>query len=91
MSELARKNQIYFFIGDFLGKNGNGKLHGFYKYPEALDGKKKITLCRVSQLLIAPDGNTHKCHRDLYLNKHHLGNILNKNFKIKDRFRKCIN
>jgi len=91
MSESARKNQIYFFIGDFLGKDEKGKLHGFYKYPEALDGNKKEALCKTSQLLISPNGDTHKCHRDLYLNKHPLNNILDNDFKVKDRFRKCIN
>ena len=74
MSEVARQKKIYFFIKDFLG-TFKGQLHGVYKYPEGLDGKRKRVLCESSELLIAPDGDIHRCHRDLYHSDFSIGHI----------------
>jgi len=90
MAELCRQNKIYFFIKDFLGWHDK-QLFGYYKYPEGLDGKRKNATCRTRELLIAPDGNTFRCHRDLYHNQNPITNILHKRFAIDDRFRLCGN
>jgi len=87
MAELARKNQVYFFIKDFLGEY-DGKLFGYYKYPKALDKKPKKVLCRSKEILIDPEGDFYKCHRDLYLKRNPLGNIL-KNYEPEYKFRLC--
>lgn len=47
MSELAREAQVYFFIKDFLGMYG-GKMFGFYKYPEALQGGQRSCVCKTT-------------------------------------------
>ena len=88
MSELARVNQVYFFIKDYLGWFSD-QLHGIYRYPTALSGDKKNVRCRTKELLISPEGNTHRCHRDLYRNENRLSNILDANFKIRSGFRMC--
>ncbi len=90
MVELARKNQIYFFVKDFLGRRGN-QLYGFYTYPEALDGKKKDAVCKTKDLLIAPDGDIFRCHRDLYHKENRLYNITDKDLKLEYKFRPCTN
>jgi len=92
MSELARQNGIYFFIKDFLGEY-RGHTFGFYKYPNAIKGGKKEVLCKTKELLIDPEGEIYRCHRDLYRKKHKVGSILDPNFKTDklDRFRPCLN
>jgi len=88
MAELCREKGIYFFIKDFLGEINNHKF-GFLKYPDAINGKRKQVLCRTKDILIGPEGNVYKCHRDLYHDKHKLGNIT-EDFDFKYRFRKCL-
>lgn len=84
MAELARENKIYFFIKDFLGK-WNKQLYGTYQYPKGLSGNIKPVKCRSNELIIAPDGNIHRCHRDLYHNE----NPININNLYK--FKSCSN
>jgi len=89
MAWLCAKNGIPFYEKDFLGKV-NDKFYGFYKYPEGLNGKKKEADCRVRELLIAPDGDIFKCHRDLYHSENSDNNL--KELKpITYDFRKCNN
>ena len=88
MSELARQEQIYFFIKDFLG-NYDGKLFGHYRYPEALEGKPKKVSCRTKELLAAPDGQIYKCHRDLYAEDSPIAHISDDTFQPKYKFRAC--
>ena len=83
-----RWNGVPFYEKDFLGEV-DGRMYGFYKYPEGLDGIKKDVMCRTRELLIAPNGNIHRCHRDLYLNENWIGNI--KDLQIDDNFRHCSN
>jgi len=89
MAELARQEQVLFIPKDFLGRF-DGKMIGHYKYPEGLDGKLKTVKCRSKELLISPEGNIHKCHRDLYRNEYPIGNIRD-DFKIEHKFRLCSN
>jgi len=90
MAELARKNQIYFFIKDFLGEY-DGKLFGYYKYPAGLNGRPKKALCRTKEILIDPEGDVYRCHRDLYSKENPIGNILDTNWKPEFKFRECNN
>ena len=90
MVEIARKSGVYFFVKDFLGWRNN-QLYGFYTYPSALDGKKKEVLCRSRDLLIAPDGNIFRCHRDLYHNENVINNLMDKDLKLEYKFRPCTN
>jgi hypothetical protein len=79
-----------FRVKDYLGMY-NGKLYGAYKYPEAVNGKRKKCLCKPSELLIDPSGNLFRCHYDLYNNKNSYGNIMDKIVKLPDTFLKCSN
>ncbi len=90
MAELARQNRIYFFIKDFLGFR-DGRLFGHFKYPEGLDGKRKSCGCRITDLLIAPDAEIYKCHRDMYHAEFPLGRLIDEELAIEHRFRQCDN
>ncbi len=90
MSEVARQNQVYFFIKDFLGIY-DGHLFGYFKYPSGLDGKKKRVFCRTNEFLIDPCGDVYRCHRDLYKKEGAIINITNPHFKINERFKYCNN
>jgi len=88
MAELARKNQVYFFIKDFLGEY-KGKLFGYFKYPDAINGKKKKVMCRTKEVLVSPEGLIYRCHRDLYHNENPIGDIRDGIPEFK--FRECNN
>jgi hypothetical protein len=90
MMARAVKKELFFFPKNFMGE-WNGQLYGNYKYPEGLSKDKKKVICRTKELLISPSGNTYRCHRDLYQDEDNLDNILNSDFKIKDKFRPCSN
>lgn len=88
MSELARKSQVYFFIKDFLGTH-EGQLFGFYKYPEALSGKKENVLCKTTELLIGPEGSIYRCHRDLYCAENPVASIVDPDLQLVSEYRPC--
>ena len=90
MTEKCRKAGIYFFIRDFLGFYDD-RLYGYYKHLNALNGNKKHCQCKTEELLIGPEGNVFRCHRDLYDGNGEIGNILNMAFDITDEFRPCDN
>jgi hypothetical protein len=62
---IARQEGIDFRLKEFLGYY-QGKLYGTYRYPEHMAGEVKSCECKPSEMLIAPDGGIHRCHRDLY-------------------------
>lgn len=88
MSELARKAQVYFFIKDFLGTH-EGQLFGFYKYPEALSGRRESVMCKTTELLIGPEGNIYRCHRDLYCAENPVASIVDPNLQLTSEYRSC--
>ena len=90
MTELARERKIFFFVKDFLGKQDH-EMFGYYKYPKALDGIPKHAKCRTRELLIGPEGNIYRCHRDLYKAEDAIGNIADQDLEIGDSFRPCNN
>ncbi len=91
LAEEARKNKVYTFIKDYLGEY-KGAIVGHYEYPEAVDKKKHgEVLCRTHEVLISPSGQLFKCHRDMYNDEYPLGSLLNEDFKVKHKFRKCSN
>lgn len=51
---------------DFRMKEFLDETHGTYKYPEYMTGKIARCMCKSSEMLFAPDGKLHRCHRDLY-------------------------
>lgn len=66
-------------------------LYGKYsRYPDAaFQEKTKKVLCRTPELLISPNGDVFKCHRDLYAREFPISNLTNSNFKAEYMFRKC--
>ncbi len=79
---------IDFRVKEFLGVYKK-RLYGEYKHPLALKGSMKNVKCKSSELLIAPDGNIHKCHKELYEGINPLGNLLDKDLKIEFKYREC--
>ena len=90
MSELARSEQVYFFVKDFLGSH-DGHLHGHYRYPDAINSQRQQVDCRTRDILIAPNGDIHRCHRDLYKVEKAVGNITDRGLTIDYKFRPCKN
>jgi MoaA/NifB/PqqE/SkfB family radical SAM enzyme len=90
MQFLCRKAGIDFRLKDYTGVY-NGEIYGNYsKYPGAFMSKNlKTCLCRTSDLIIGPNGNIYKCHRDLYKEEFPVGNIKDKFLKIDSKFRYC--
>ncbi len=83
MDWKCAQERIPTYPKDFLGKI-NGKMYGYFKYPDGVDNKKKKDVqCRTRELLISPEGNIHRCHRDLYRNE----NPVDMDY----RFRPCSN
>ena len=85
----AQKLGIDFRTKEYLGMY-KGKLHGQYLYPEAIDSKtlKKVQ-CQSNEILIAPDGAIHKCHRDIYHGEFPIANILDEDWEINFSYRNC--
>jgi len=91
LAEECRNAKIYFFIKDYLGYY-NRHLFGHFKYPDSIKGKQDTKVsCKTSELIIGPEGNIYKCHRDLYLNEDPIGSIFDNNFKISSDYRDCNN
>ena len=92
MAELTReqtdKYGIDFRLKEMLGEY-KGRMYGRFKYPNALSKRSRRIQCKSTELLIAPDGGIHKCHRDLYAGENQLGNLLDKDLKIEFKFREC--
>lgn len=84
---------VLFRLKDFTGEF-KGELYGDYsKYTGALNSaplsETKECLCRNSDLIIGPDGNVYKCHRDLYGEEFPIGNLTNPEFNMLYEFRRC--
>lgn len=80
---------IDFRIKEFLGEY-NGKMYGTYRYEGACDKKfTKEVLCKTTELIIGSGGDIYRCHSDLYEGRKPIGNILDDNFEIEDRYREC--
>jgi len=81
---------IDFRLKDFTGLY-KGEIYGDYsKYPNsAFQQQTKKCLCKTSELLIAPDGRVYKCHSDLFAEENSIGNILDEEFQLEDKFRQC--
>lgn len=88
MAFECNKADIPFYTKDFLGQY-DGKVHGYFKYPQGVDGSARTVECRTKELLIGPNGDVYKCHRDLYKGEFAVGNILDEGFAPKYQFRHC--
>lgn len=92
--ELCAKAGVLFKTKEFLGFH-EGKLHGTYKFPDAVAGKKmqESVDCKNSVLILGPDGLAYRCHSDLYHKRteHAFAHILDATFQVEDKFRACGN
>lgn len=77
-----------FRLQEMLGEY-KGRTYGNLRYP--LTKRPRTVQCKTSQLLIAPDGNIHRCYRDLYAGENKLGNLLDKGLEIDVKFQGCVN
>lgn len=71
--DMAKRNRIVRAVCaergiDYREKEYLDSTHGTYKYPDAVTGKKNITvMCTPSEMLFAPDGKRFPCHHYLYM------------------------
>jgi hypothetical protein len=85
----AEKEGIDFRTKEFLGTY-EGRTYGCLAYEGGFDGvTTKEVECRTTELLLAPDGSIHRCHRDLYRGDNSLGSILDEGLRIEFTFREC--
>ena len=83
---IAKEWGIDFRLKEYLDKH-----HGSYKYPDALNGKRKKARCKPSEMLIAPDGRLFRCHHDLYHGVNSYGHLLDEEVSLPERFLRCDN
>ncbi len=90
MQFRCRDADIDFRLKDFTGTYKE-ELYGDYsKYPDSvMQEKTKYCLCKIPELIIGPNGNVYKCHKNLYEEEFPIGNLLDPNFELKEEFRIC--
>jgi MoaA/NifB/PqqE/SkfB family radical SAM enzyme len=87
--EYCNDKGLFFKTKELLA-DYEGKIYGKYKYENSCFSKElKTVQCKTSELLIAPEGDVFRCHHDLYNKKMPIGNILDPDFNIDDKFRTC--
>jgi MoaA/NifB/PqqE/SkfB family radical SAM enzyme len=80
---------IDFRTKEFLGEY-DGAMYGSYRYEGACEKKfSKNVLCKTTELIIGSAGDIYRCHSDLYEGRKPIGNILDENFQIEDKFNEC--
>jgi radical SAM protein with 4Fe4S-binding SPASM domain len=84
------------FTGKFEGLDDKGNKfsikYGNYSKYENSAFNEEISLdclCKTSELILGPEGNVYRCHRDLFAREYSIGNITEPNFQIKNIFREC--
>ena len=91
MQFICKDAKIDFRIKEFTGEY-KGEIYGDYsKFPGSTFNSKKTLqcMCKTTELLMGPDGNVYRCHRDAFAGENPVGNIISPDFKIKDIFRPC--
>jgi len=87
--EKCKKLGIDFRTKEFLG-DYDGELYGTYKHEGACDKKfTKECYCKTTELIIGSSGNIYRCHSDLYEGRKAVGNILDPDFELEDKYRFC--
>jgi hypothetical protein len=87
--------RIKSFAGIYNGKDDLGKpfsmRRGNYsRYPDSVfQETTKSSICRTTELIVGPNADVFRCHRDLYSQENAVGSLLNPEFEISDVFRKC--
>lgn len=86
--QRAAQLGIDFRTKEFLGQD-NGVWYGTYFPPDSVHSPRRSCECRASELLVAPDANVYRCHRDLYSRTCAIGNLCDPLFTVRDIFRPC--
>ncbi len=68
------------FLPERDGRPSSGKVN---------NRETKLCECKTTEVIIGPNGDVYRCHRDLYAGELSVGNILDPNFKIESKFRPC--
>ena len=80
---------MFFKTKELLAEYEN-EVYGEYQYPgSCFSSELKTVNCKTTELLIAPEGDVFRCHHDLYNKKMPIGNMLDPEFVIQDKFRIC--
>ncbi len=92
MQFKCKDAKIDFRVKEFTGKYKKDLYGDYSKYPNAVYSENlRSCLCKTSELLIGPNGNVYRCHRDLFEEENPIGNITDPDFQIKNEFRACSN
>lgn len=86
LQHACTENHIDLRLKEYLDRT-----HGSYRYPQAMDGRRKKCKCKPSEMLIAPDGRLFRCHRDLYQAENSYGHLLDEKVKLPTDFLPCDN
>lgn len=82
---------IEFRLKEYTGTYEQKAYGDYSKFPGSTFSEKlKNCLCKTSELLIGPDGNVYRCHRDVFSEEFPIGSLLNSDFEIKDEYRECV-
>lgn len=86
---VCAERGLDFRTKEFLGIY-KGKTYGKYAYPEACYSQRtRECECAPTELLIAPDGSTHRCHNYLYSRLEPIDSIENQNLILQNEFSPC--
>lgn len=81
---------IDFRTKPFLGWHNN-VLYGEYAYPGVSGSGEQTHWCECAptELLVAPDGNIHRCHAFLYAGLEPLGHVMDRTLQLTDEYLAC--
>jgi len=90
MQFRCKDSGIEYRLKDFTGKY-KGDIYGDYSkyFNSILEKDTKDCMCKTSELLIGPNGQAYRCHRDLYQEENSIGSVIDSDFQIRDIFRSC--
>ncbi len=86
---VAKNKGIDYRLKELLGTY-KGEQYGTMRYDGAVNSSNiRSCSCRTSELIIAPNGNIHRCHADLYSGLNPIGNILDAKLPRLGEWRSC--
>jgi len=83
---------VEFRLKEFTGKYNSETYGDYSRYPQSAfmsDENLKSCVCKPSELLMGPNGNVYRCHRDLFSEEFPVGNISDPSYNIDPEYRSC--
>ncbi len=83
---------VEFRLKEFTGRFKEDDYGDYTRYPGSTfqsDEHLRACVCKTSELLMGPNGDVYRCHRDLFAAELPVGNVGDPNFDIDTRYRSC--